>query len=99
MKIAGIFSEWEDNDGCCVVYPLTVTTEHAASSCGQPVVVIDDTPHGPGDLYGLGEVLVPAEHIERIRAVGFSVQALDEPLEVVDEHVTHWHPAAKRIRW
>ena len=34
-----------------------LTDEHAACSYGQPVVLIDGVPHGPGDLRG--EVVSP----------------------------------------
>lgn len=30
--------------------PATLSTDHAASSHGQPVLLIDGDPHGPGDL-------------------------------------------------
>jgi len=30
--------------------PAILTTEHAMSSCGLPVLLVDDEPHGPGDL-------------------------------------------------
>lgn len=31
----------------------TLTTDHSASSYGQPVVVIDGVPHGSGDVAGI----------------------------------------------
>jgi hypothetical protein len=33
-----------------------LTTDHAASSYGQPVLVVDGVAHGPGDLLADGEI-------------------------------------------
>lgn len=77
MKLNGLFSHWEDAEtGCCVSYACVITTEHAASSYGQPVVVINGTAYGAGDLLGLGELQVPVRYALRIDGASYPVQVL-----------------------
>lgn len=41
-----------------IKYSGVLTTEHAASSYGQPILLVDGQPYGPGDLPGT--VMIPA---------------------------------------
>jgi hypothetical protein len=55
-------------DTGCIVFPVTVTTEHAQSSYGQPVIVDSDGHvYGPGDLQG--HIQLYEEHAEHISAL------------------------------
>lgn|GEM_PF-923110 len=80
MNIKALFSEpenWNEEYGMsgCVTYPVEVTTEHSASSYGQPVVLIDGEPYGPAEMPE-GELQVPPEYLARVRAAGFAAQPM-----------------------
>ena len=47
--------------------PGVLTTEHAASSYGLPILLLDGKPHGPGDLPG-AVLTIPDASPEVIRA-------------------------------
>lgn len=53
--------------------PGTLTTNHSASSYGQPVVVIDGTAHGAGDVAGIELDDAPDAIVQRARAAGFAL--------------------------
>ena len=55
-------------------HPAILTTEHAASSYGQPVVVVDGEPHGPAEVECVRcDHRVPAELVDAAVAAGFYV--------------------------
>ncbi len=108
MNVKALFSEcegWNEEYGVggCVTYPVEITTEHSASSYGQPVVLVHGEPHGPSEM-AAGELQVPPEYLGRVRAAGYAAQ----PMSAADaarrwEEAegrpvrSHWHPEARLV--
>jgi len=51
----------------------TLTTNHAASSYGQPVVLIGDVPHGTAEVGPLDLGDAPVAVVEAVRGAGYEV--------------------------
>lgn len=108
MNVLCLWSEWEsENEEAgavgCVSYPAHLTTEHAASSYGLPVVVIDGQARGAAEMPP-GELQVPPEYLAAARAAGYDCQPLDaDEGEARWEDATpltqHWHPEARLVRY
>lgn len=93
----------------CATYPVAITTEHAASSYGLPVVVIDGQARGPAEMPP-GELQLPqdtpARMVERIQRAGYQVcwspvdagwlEAWEQAPEMGGYH---WHPEARWVRF
>lgn len=92
----------------CITYPVTITNQHAMSSRGQPVVIIDGEAYGPGDLPP-GELQIPAgvynKVAPRLRQLGYQVcgAPVDEDWlkdwEKGIELDDHWHPEARLVQF
>jgi hypothetical protein len=57
--------------------PALATTDSSASSYGQPVIVIGNVPHGPGDLRDATLILTPRQdrlHGEQLRALDYRTE-------------------------
>jgi len=53
----------------------SITTDHAASSHGQPVLVLEDgSALGPSDAEGLGIIEATLEELRDLAAGGYSLQ-------------------------
>ena len=52
-----------------------MTTEHAASSYGQPVAVFGDVAYGPAEVSALVALDDDAEMIEAARRAGYQIDA------------------------
>lgn len=82
-----------------------LTTEHAASSHGQPVLVYDDRAYGPGDLHGLvltaSAKLAGAEEVRAARAAGWDINVVrfcdwcGEPLPDPEDRRVTLHPECR----
>lgn len=108
MNIKALFSEWEEwneeyGKNGCVTYPVVISTEHSASSYGQPVVLINGEPYGPAEMPE-GELQVPPEYLDRVRAAGYAAQPMSAEdaarhwKEAEGRPVKgHWHPEARLV--
>ena len=84
----------------CIIYPITITTDHAASSYGIPVVVIGGEARGPGDMPP-GEIQVTGEIAMTLRRSGYTVVPSDPWTDEdyrrgIPAH-GHWHPDARFV--
>ena len=71
---------------------MVLTTEHAASSYGQPVLVVDGVAYGPGDSVPSA----PARIIATTRTTGPHTTAREYVRHIYRDDATHTLPALVR---
>jgi len=76
---------------------ITVTTDHAASSYGQPVLTIGGQAHGPDDLVKHGsQIVAAAQLVGGLWACYNSLSLTDEEDELVQQFIRMATPPAPR---
>jgi len=73
----------DDSEGAMEIRSITLTTDHAASSYGRPVCVIDGVAFGPADMTHAG---VPAAVVVRALAARFCGDQVGDQVDQAGAH-------------